>query len=412
MFSKHPSVSIPEMALSVAGLTTYIQSLLEDDAQLQQVWVTGEVSSVNHHPKGLFFTLQDPDDKAAIACIVWRSQVSRLATLPKMGEQVILLGQVRLYAPRGEYRLVGWQVLPAGEGLLALRERQIRERLKAEGLFDVERKRSLPSHPQTVAVVTSPQAAAWGDIQRTLRHRYPGLRVLLSPAQVQGELAPMSIVRAIQRVERDGQAEVLILARGGGSAEDLACFNDERVVRAVAECLVPVITGIGHQRDETLADLVADACAHTPTAAAEKAVPALQALQEEHAQRTEFLVQALRERLYIAQDEQTRLRSRLQRVRLDQLLQHEQESLHWMRDRLITLGRHRLQSSTQHCQRLRQALDTLDPAAVLKRGYAVVRGESGKVVRSPAGLYAGQPLTLQLAEGTVAVEVQRTSDQQ
>ena len=410
MFSQHPSVSIPEMALSVAGLTTYIQSLLEDDAHLQQVWVTGEVSSVNHHPKGLFFTLQDPDAKAAIACIVWRSQVPRLATLPKAGEQVILLGQVRLYAPRGEYRLVGWQVLPAGEGLLALRERQIRDRLRAEGLFDSERKRSLPSHPQTVAVVTSPQAAAWGDIQRTLRQRYPGLRVVLSPAQVQGELAPMSIVKAIQRVERDGRAEVLILARGGGSSEDLACFNDERVVRAVAECTIPVIAGIGHQRDETLADLVADACAHTPTAAAEQAVPDLHRLQSDHAQRTEILVQALRERLYMAQEEQSRLRSRLHRLRIDQSVEHEQESLHWMRDRLITLVQHRLQSSTQHCQRLRDTLNTLDPAAVLKRGYAVVRSQSGKVVRSPSGLYAGQPLTLQLAEGAVEVEVQHTVD--
>ncbi|MBF2079389.1 MAG: exodeoxyribonuclease VII large subunit [Synechococcales cyanobacterium T60_A2020_003] len=407
MFSNQPRLTVPEMALSVAGLTRYIQSLVEEDVQLRQVWVTGEVSSVNHHPKGLFFTLQDPDDKAAIACVVWRSQASRLATLPKIGEQVIVLGQVRLYAPRGEYRLVGWQVLPAGEGLLALREKQVRDRLRAEGLFASERKRPLPVHPQTVAVVTSPQAAAWGDIQRTLRHRYPGLRVLLSPAQVQGELAPVSIVRAIQRVERDGRAEVLILARGGGASEDLACFNDERVVRAVADCSIPVIAGIGHQRDETLADLVADAYAHTPTAAAEKAVPDLRLLQDDHRQRTEILVQALRERVYIAQDEQQRLRSRLHRVRLDQSLQHEQESLDWMRDRLITLVRHRLQSSNQHCQRLRDTLTTLDPESVLKRGYAVVRDQKGGVVRSPVGLYAGQHLMVQFTEGSAEVEVVR-----
>lgn len=398
---------IPDTALSVAGLTTYIQALLEEDDRLHQVWVTGEVSSANRHPKGLFFTLQDPDDKAAIACVVWSSQLSRLIATPAPGEQIILLGQIRIYPPRGEYRLVVWQALPAGEGLLALRHRQLRDRLRIEGLFSPDRKRPLPAFPQTIAVVTSPQAAAWGDIQRTLKRRSPGLRVLLSPAQVQGETAPASIVKAIRRVEQDGRAEVLILARGGGAAEDLACFNDERVVRAIATCSIPVISGIGHQRDESLADLVADDCAHTPTAAAEQAVPLLDSLVDRHQQQVEALLQAFRERLDIAQEDLERLRSRLRRLRVDQQIRHEQQAIAWKRQQLLQVVQRRLQSATQHCHLLNQKLATLDPQAVLQRGYAVVRQSNGEVVRSTAALATKQVLTLQLADGTVKVKVSK-----
>ena len=277
MTSYLPPLLVPDTALSVAGLTAYIQALLEQDNHLNQVWVTGEVSSATRYRSGLFFTLQDPDVKAAVSCVVWNSQLEKLTTLPVQGEQLILLGRIHVHPQRGQYQLIVWQALPAGEGLRALRYRQLRHRLEAEGLFNPARKRSLPLHPRTVAVVTSPQAAAWGDIQRTLRRRYPGLHVLFSPALVQGDQAPVSIVNAIRRVERDSRSDVLILSRGGGAIEDMACFNDERVVRAIADCSIPVIAGIGHQRDETLADLVADVCAHTPTAAAEQAVPQLAA---------------------------------------------------------------------------------------------------------------------------------------
>ena len=211
------SDTVPELApISVGGITAYIQELLEQDGQLRQVWITGEVSSTNHHRKGLFFTLTDPQDKAAISCVAWHGQLEKLAQVPVMGEQVIVLGSIRLYPVRGQYQLTVWQSLPAGSGLLALRYRQLRGFLAAEGLFDLERKKPLPLHPQTVAVVTSASAAAWGDMQKTLGQRYPGLQVLFSPAIVQGEQAPASIVKGIERVEKDGRAEVLILARGGG----------------------------------------------------------------------------------------------------------------------------------------------------------------------------------------------------
>jgi exodeoxyribonuclease VII large subunit len=336
---------------------------------------------------------------------VWTSQLSKLIQLPVPGEQLIVLASIRVYPQRGQYQLSVWQALPAGEGLQALRYRQLRNRLEAEGLFEEKRKRLLPVHPQIIGVVTSPQAAAWGDIQRTLRHRYPGLQVLLSPAQVQGEQAPTSIVEAIKRVERDGRAQLLILSRGGGASEDLACFNDERVVRAIAECSIPVLTGIGHQRDESLADLVADACAHTPTAAAELAVPELATLYAEHLQRKQALNTAVDRVLDASHHRLQRFKDRLQRLPLEQQLHNEQKAIAQKRQQLIQATSRRLNQATQHCEFLRQTLATLDPERVLKRGYAVVRMENGTIARSATHLVPDQELQIQLGEGQVKVKV-------
>jgi exodeoxyribonuclease VII large subunit len=384
MTSFLPNLQLPTDVLSVGGLTDYIQSLLELDEQLLQVWVTGEVSSTSRHRSGMFFTLQDPDAQASIRCVVWTQQLERLVAQPQAGEQIILLGRIRLYPQRGEYQLLVWQALPAGEGLRALRYRQLRDRLTAEGVFDEERKRPLPPHPQTIAVVTSAQAAAWGDIQRTLLSRYPGLRVLLSPAQVQGDLAPASIVAAIQRVIADGRAEVLIVSRGGGATEDMACFNDERVVRAIAESPIPVITGIGHQRDESLADLVADVCAHTPTAAAQQAVPDLRDLLARHHERIQALQTAVADHLWVAQAQLQQQQQRLQQTTQQRL--HQQE---------------------RHLQNLGQRLQNLDPQVVLRRGYAIVRAAepASPAIRNVAHLQPQQELTVQFAQGRIKVKV-------
>jgi exodeoxyribonuclease VII large subunit len=380
--SEIPDIFIPDRAVSVAGLTAYIQALLEGDDNLRQIWAIGEVSSSNHHRSGLFFTLQD--EGASIRCVVWNNQRSQLMQQPVIGEQLLVLASMKVYAQRGEYQLTVWQALPAGEGLQRLRYQQLRSRLEAEGLFDPENKRPIPVHPQTVAVVTSPQAAAWGDIQRTLSQRYPGLQVLLSPAIVQGQQAPKSIMAAIQRVEADGRAEVLILARGGGASEDLVCFDDEAVVRAIADCGIPVITGIGHQRDESLADLAADFCAHTPTAAAEKAVPDLRLLTAEHRQRVRRLYASVTQQLDDARDRLAQVRSRL---------------------RGIPQTSRSLQQANQTCHLLRQKLAALDPHAVLQRGYAVVKTEDGLIPRCTDNLSVNQELTIQLGKGQIKVKI-------
>ncbi|MEG4342021.1 exodeoxyribonuclease VII large subunit [Microcoleus sp. A003_D6] len=380
---------LPDTALSVAGLTSYLQDLLEGDRNLQSVWLTGEVSNVSHHPSGCFFTLCDTDKSAAIRCVVWNSQRQKLVQIPEKGEQLLVLGSIRVYKNRGEYQLTVVQSLPAGEGLQALRLQQLRSRLNAEGFFDPARKRPIPAHPQIVAVVTSDTGAAWGDIQRTLAQRYPGLRVLLSPTGVQGELAAAAIARAIARVELDGRADVIILGRGGGSAEDLACFNDERVVRAIANCAIPIITGIGHERDESLADLVADKRAHTPTAAAAQAVPILADIYFEHKQRMVNLASAVRARF-----------------------QAEEEHLQLLQNRLKRLPAtsRTLRQATGKLEVLQEKLSALNPAAVLQRGYAAVIQSDGTIVRTTDGLELGEELTVRLSRGRLKVKIVEVLD--
>ena len=378
------TASIVDTAISVAELTTYLQDLLENDRLLQQVLVIGEVSSLHEHRKGLFFTLSDTLEEATIQCVAWNGLRSQLSQQPQQGELFVVLGSLRLFPKRGEYRLTVFQAMALGEGLQELQYRQLRSRLQAEGLFDLDRKKLLPAHPQIVAVVTSVTAAAWGDIKRTLGDRYRGLHILLSPATVQGVEAPDSIVRAIERVNLDGRAEVMIVARGGGAVEDLSCFNDERVVRAIAASKIPVITGIGHQRDESLADLVADFSAHTPTAAAETAVPLYSQLVAEYQQQVEALKEAWQRRIALESERLQQLATRLKRfpAASPQLLQ-----------------------ATARCQLFKQKLIALDPRAVLQRGYAVVREEDDTIVRSTTNLMAEQELKIQLGRGAIKVKI-------
>lgn len=395
-------------AVSVAGVTEYIQLLLEGDGNLRNIWVIGEVSSARQHSSGCFFSLQEADGSATINAVVWRSQLPKLSVTPTIGEQVVVLGQLKVYPKRGSYQLTAWQVLPAGAGLQALRYRQLRNRLASEGLFDETRKRPLPFLPQYIAVVTSPQAAAWGDIQQTLTQRHPGLKVLLSPAIVQGEQAPRSIVQAIERVGVDGRADVLLLGRGGGAVEDLVCFDDERVVRAIATCPIPVITGIGHERDESLADLVADAYAHTPTAAAEQVVPAISDLHHIKTQLLQRLTQTAGKRLYQNKQELQQLYLRLQRLQPNRQLEQAQQAQQWRTQRVIKALYQRLQNAQHQHQLLNEKLITLDPEAVLRRGYAVVRETSGQVVSNASSLSPGDHISIQVNQGQIEAEVLKT----
>ena len=277
-------------------------------------------------------------------------------------------------------------------------------------MFDDDRKKTLPNHPQTIAVVTSPTAAAWGDIKKTLKSRYPGLQVLFSPATVQGEQAPNSIVKAIQRVENDGRAEVLILGRGGGAVEELACFNDERVVRAIADCSIPIITGIGHQRDESLADLAADESVHTPTAAAELVVPSLDDLYNQHYARVAALSEVVNFSLESAGNKVQTLSRRLQRYQLDKQVEQEIQTLAWKREKLLQAMNVKSEAAKQRLEILREKLITLNPRAVLQRGYAVVRQENGIIVRDAGELEAGEELLIQLSKGRAKVKVIEIKD--
>ena len=379
-----PEQFIEKPPISVAGITFYIKEILEQDYQLQQISVIGEVSSTNLNSGSLYFTLSESDNSASIPCAIWRNTLQNIHHQPQKGEQIIVTGTISFYLPRGNYKLIVNTVYLAGEGIQNLRYLQLRSRLKAEGLFDQKNKRTLPKFPKTLAVVTSYNAAAWGDIKRTIKQRYPLVKILLSPTLVQGEFAPITIVEAIQRVELDGRAEVIILARGGGAIEDLSCFNDERVIRVIADCKIPIITGIGHQRDETLTDLVADYSAHTPTAAAEKVVPNQNQLYDEYYQIVARIIDALRTRLNEEKANLKSLKNRLKNI--------PQTS--------ITLDK-----AIVKYQILKQKLAALNPRAVLSRGYAVVQKTDGKLVNSTTDLSKDQELIIQLNSGKVKVKI-------
>ncbi len=393
--------------VSIGGLSQYLKALVEEDPQLARLWLVGEVTSANAHAKGLFFTLRDCEGSDTLNCVAWNSAGNPLHHRPQPGDQVLVLGGVRLWTGRSQYQFTVVQCLEAGQGLQALRRRQLEQRLAAEGLFAPERKRPLPCYPRILAVVTSASAAAWGDIRRTLQQRDPSLRVLLSPATVQGAEAPRSIAIALERVVADGRAELVILSRGGGAREDLDCFDDERVVRAIATCPIPVIAGIGHQRDSTLADRVADAQVHTPTAAAELAVPRLIDLQAQQSQRRQRLRVILRQRLDREQRQLQQLRQGLHWPLLRQRLRQEQHLLESLGDRLRGTVRDRLQREQDRLGGLRSLAQALDPEAVLQRGYALVRRQ-GQLVRHVADLQTGDRLQLQLGDGRCDVIVDTT----
>jgi exodeoxyribonuclease VII large subunit len=398
--------------ISIDCFTSYIERALLATPQLRQVWVSGEVSSASHHPSGIYFTLKDKVGKAALPAVVWKNQIPELETKPQVGMEVLVFGKIAVYAPHGKYQFQAQQVLPLGAGLQALRLQRLRQRLAAEGLFDLERKRSLPTQPQTIAVVTSTTAAAWGDIQRSLYSRYPGVVVLLSPATVQGETAPTSIERAIDRVALDGRAEVLILARGGGATEDLSCFNSEIVVRAIAECPIPVVTGIGHERDESLADLVADVAATTPTAAAMMVVPDLADLIDEHSARVDRLRAAIRRVSLDRLSDLGQLRRRCERIKPDRQLALATDRLSGLQQRLHRAIATRLQIANQQQLHLKERCTTLDPRLVLQRGYALVRQNDGAIVRHGDRLVVGEELSIQLGRGQVQVQVIRIENGQ
>ncbi len=391
--------------ISIEQLTNYIEKALLETPEIQQMWVSGEVSSASVHPSGIYFTLKDQVGRACIPAVVWKSQIPELEIKPQPGMQVLAFGQISVYAPHGKYQFQVQQVLPLGEGLQALKLQRLKQRLAAEGLFDRERKQPLPAHPRTIAVVTSATAAAWGDIQRVWRSRDPGLRVLLSPATVQGEAAPQSIERAIDRVIIDGRAEVLIVARGGGAIEDLSCFNSELVVRAIAECPIPIVTGIGHERDESLADLAADVCAATPTTAAAIVIPDLERLVDEHLERIDR-VRGLMQMVFIdRQHHLNQLRVRCDQIKPDQQLKREQDRLKLLQQRLRRAIAGKLQFAQQEQLRLRNRCQALDPQLVLQRGYALVRQNSGEIVRNSHQLAIGMELSIQLGTGQAKVTV-------
>lgn len=350
-----------QQPLSVGGLSAALKDMVE--SVFFDVWVEGELGQLKVHQSGhVYFSLKDPD--ARIDGVVWRTTARRLQHKPPEGSRVLILGKVQVYPPQGRYQLVVDDLLPAGEGAMQAALEALIARLAAEGLLDPARKRPLPYLPRAVGVVTSATGAARRDIEAVVHRRAPQIPVVLCAAKVQGEGAAEEVARALYTVARHPGVEVVIVGRGGGSAEDLWAFNSEVVARAIAACPVPVISAVGHEVDTTLADLVADFRAPTPSAAAESAVPVRDDLLAWLADLERRLDRALDRRQSEASRQLRQLRDRLQRavgldarrLRLDRLV-----------NRLDALARARRDAAGQRLARLRARLQPLDPAARLAR---------------------------------------------
>jgi exodeoxyribonuclease VII large subunit len=391
---------------TVSELTHHIKNRLELDPVLQDVWLGGEISNLSRAASGhYYFTLKDAE--AAIQCVMWRTAAGALTWQPEHGAAALARGHISIYPPRGSYQLYVDELHPAGLGDLHARFEQLRERLRAEGLFDAERKRSLPAFPRRLGIVTSPQAAALQDVLNVLRRRYPLVEVLLAPTQVQGDQAPPQIVAALQAIDSRDDVDLLLLVRGGGSLEELWAFNDERVARAIAACRHPVVCGVGHETDFTIADFVADVRAPTPSAAAELAVPDQTELREQIegcvrqlagimegrlSQTRRALEQQQRALQHLSP--QARVDTRCQQA--DDLLQRASRALGYG----LALRRSRLAG-------LEARLATLSPLATLERGYAIVRqAGSGAVVRRVEQVRMGDALTIRVQDGEFGASVQ------
>ncbi|MEJ2709096.1 MAG: exodeoxyribonuclease VII large subunit, partial [Anaerolineales bacterium] len=364
---------------TVSELTRYVRDLIESDNNLQDIWVQGEVSNLSRPTSGhMYFTLKDTS--CSLRCVMWRNTVRQQAYLPKDGEAIEVHGAVNVYEAAGQYQLYADLIRPAGEGALYQEFLRLKARLEAEGLFDAERKRPIPAWPVRIGIVTSPTGAALRDILNTLRRRYALLEIILAPTQVQGDAAPDGIVGGLEKLNRLFKPDLIIVARGGGSIEDLWAFNDERVARAIAASQAPVISGVGHETDFTIADFVCDLRAPTPTAAAELATPdkldllaTLGELEKRIGRAVEGVVSGKRwelnrlENQLLMRSPQNRVRS--DRQRLDELMRRSAVAL----DHRFKLQRSRLEGR-------RDRLESLNPIAVLRRGFAVVSHPDGRVV--------------------------------
>ncbi|MBV7468395.1 exodeoxyribonuclease VII large subunit [Aeromonas sp. sif0611] len=442
------SQSRQQQIFTVTRLNSAVRMILEQDLGL--VWLTGELSNLAMPSSGhWYFSLKDIS--AQVRCAMFKGNNRRVPFRPQDGMQVLVQARVSLYEPRGDYQLIIESMQPAGDGMLALRFEELKRRLGAEGLFDEGRKRPLPREPRAVGLVTSATGAALHDMLTVLGRRAPDLPVFIYPTQVQGSAAIGQIVAAITLANRRAEVDVLIVGRGGGSLEDLWCFNEEAVARAIAHSTIPVVSAVGHEVDVTISDFAADLRAPTPSAAAELVAPDRSARAQRLVHLKQRLVQAISRRQTAArhgfvllqkrldhQDPKRRLEQQSQRLdelsgRLQQLLnlrlhqgerrlanlelrlqarspekllaagkrrhQLAQERLHTLMNKRQDLAAHRLAM-------LSARLDGISPLATLGRGYSITRTPSGEVISRAAQVSPGQQLVTTLAEGSLRVRVE------
>ena len=387
---------------TVSKLTFHLRKLLEEDEVLQDVWVQGEISNLSRPASGhVYFTLKDAN--ASLKCVMWKTSAARLNLPLRDGMAVEVHGKIGVYEPQGQYQLYADQIRAVGEGALYQEFMRLKAMLEAEGLFDPDRKKNIPELPRKIGIVTSATGAALRDMLNTLRRRLPLVEVILAPAPVQGTEAPPALVKAINTLD-DQQLDVIIVARGGGSIEDLWAFNDERVVRAVADAMTPIICGVGHETDFTLCDFAADLRAPTPTAAAELATQiTLLDLQAEVQTYKARLASATLSLLAEQKAALSSLTAQLRYLSPTRLIQSERQRVDELSRRAFMSIAYRVNLQKNHLAGTQKRLEALSPLAVLARGYAVVtRKADGGVVSRVA--QASDVMKVRVSDGEFEVK--------
>lgn len=391
------------LELTVSQLNEYVRRMFQMDPMLRAIELKGEISNLKFHQSGaLFFTMKD--ENASISCVMYSGDVDGLQAMPFEGMRAVASGSVALYVRGGQCQFVVKRMRAQGVGVLYERLQMLKEKLGREGLFEPERKRALPPYPDTIGVVSSPTGAVIHDILNVSLRRNPDAHILLCPVRVQGIGADEEVVEAIHLLERLEYVSVIIVARGGGSMEDLWTFNEERVVRAVAMCKKPIVSAVGHETDVTLCDLAADLRAPTPSAAAECVVP----VRDEMLNKIEIMRRQMQESARNAVAERQNA-LKLAQIKLSAnhpslTIRRQEERLAQRMDALLRAAERQIQNRQTRLETQTAALELLSPYAALKRGYAIVQN-AGRAISKAGGLCVGDEVTVRFADGVIHAEV-------
>ncbi len=390
---------------SVSEITDLLKSLIEQQPHLQNVWVQGQVSNYSRSSAGhIYFTLKD--DRSQIQVVIFRSSAAGLRFVPKDGEEVLVQGRLNLYPARGQYQINANKVEPLGIGALQRAFEELKQQLAAEGLFEVHHKKPLPEFPKKIGVVTSATGAAFQDICQQLRKRYPLAKVLLHPTLVQGDGAAEGIAHALQVMNQRDDIDVLIVGRGGGSIEDLWAFNEELVARAIFASTIPVVSAVGHETDFTIADMVADHRAPTPSAAIEHIVPDQDELLAQLDGYDAGLQRIINEQFDAHKTRLEDLETRLSPTRRKDAIYQLYQTIDTLDAACRTAVERRLNDSERDLHTLAQRLNALSPLATLQRGYSISRKTDGAVLTSTEQVSIGDSVEIQLADGHLACRVE------
>lgn len=398
-----PQIQKPRV-LSVSQINFYIKSIIENDGSLQFVLVTGEISNLTVHQRSGHIYLSLKDSNSVISAVMFAGNARRLRFRLENGMKVICRGRISVYEPSGRYQLYIEDMQPDGVGALTLAFEQLKKSLAQKGLFDNAHKKPLPKFPKTIGVITSPTGAAVQDITNIIRRRFPSADIVLAPVLVQGESAPEQLVRAVNKFSASKIADVVIIGRGGGSAEDLWAFNDEQLAYAVYNCETPIISGVGHEIDFTVCDFVADVRASTPSAAAELAVPDRQELMSYYFKQKQYISAMLDRKIKTAQlrleNQQRRMSASSPKLKAEQL----EKQLSAKSEKLTRFMNIYISDKENKLIAAKGKLDGLNPLNVLNRGYAIAEKDE-KIITSSKQLKDGDDFTVILSDGKINAKV-------